>query len=173
MTTHAPTTARCRSHRLAASVGLVCALALSGTTTAYERAHVDAPAAARQSVAFNIYLPMRDRAAVEALIDDLHSPDSPNYHHWLQPQEFDARFGPSAASVGAIRQELGRFGLKVTEVHTHGLHVVGTADAVSRAFGAGFSNAHLSSGRPLLVASVSHRPSTPAASCSWPPAMVI
>lgn len=153
MTTHSPATARCRSHLLAASIGLVCALALSGTASAYERAHIDAPAAARQSVAFNIYLPVRDRAAVEALIDDLHSPDSPNYRHWLQPQEFDARFGPSSETVGAIRAELGRFGLKVTDVHTHSLHVVGTVDAVSRAFGAGFSNAHLSSGRPLLVAS--------------------
>jgi subtilase family serine protease len=135
-----------------AVLGAVTSLALASTSFAVEKAVVDRPAAAEQAVEFNIYLPLRDRAATEAFLTELQTPGSPSYHHWLTPAQFNARFGPQASTVNAITRELAAYGLKVTEVKTHSLHVSGSAAAVEAAFGARLSLGHFSSGRQVLIA---------------------
>src|ERR1700689_3968486 len=124
---------------------LLLLLALGGTAAAAEKAVVDGPVGAEQSIAFNIYLPLRDRDGIEALLDELHSPTSALYRHWLTPAEFDARFGPKTETVNAISTELASHGLQVTEVHSHSLHVVGTVAGVKEAFGTSLRTAHFSS----------------------------
>ena len=61
------------------NLGFLPLLALVGTAAAAEKAVVNGPVPAEQSVAFNIYLPLRDRDGLEALPDQLHSPNSPLY----------------------------------------------------------------------------------------------
>ncbi|MGB6306527.1 MAG: S53 family peptidase [Steroidobacteraceae bacterium] len=135
-----------------AAIGMASCLALAGTASAFEKAVVDAAAAADQAVQFDVYLPLRDRAGVDALLTQLHSPGSALYHQWLTPAEFNARFGPQASALSAITRELSAHGLEVTEVHSHSLHVAGTAGAVKAAFGAALSIGHLASGRQVMVA---------------------
>ena len=134
-----------------AVVGVASWLALAGTSLAAGKAVVDGTAAAEQTVNFNIYLPLRDRAATEALLTKLHTPGSALYHQWLTPAEFNARFGPQASTVSAISRELAAHGLEVTEVHAHSLHVVGTASAVKSAFGAQLALAHFASGKQVMT----------------------
>jgi subtilase family serine protease len=133
-------------------LGAVASLALASICPAVEKAAVDGPAAAEQPVEFNIYLPLRDRAATDAFLTQLQTPGAAVYHKWLTPAQFDARFGPEPATVSAITRELAAYGLRVTDVKTHSLHVAGTAAAVEAAFGARLSVGHFSSGRQVLIA---------------------
>ena len=43
----------------------------------------------------SINLPLHNREALTNLLDQLYDPASPLYHHYLTPEEFDARFGPT------------------------------------------------------------------------------
>jgi subtilase family serine protease len=130
----------------------VASLALASTSFAIEKAVVDGPAATGQTVEFNVYLPLSDRAATEAFLTQLQTPGSALYHKWLTPAQFNERFGPKASTVSAITRELAAYGLQVTEVKTHSLHVSGSVAAVESAFSAALSRGHFSSGGQAIVA---------------------
>jgi subtilase family serine protease len=101
---------------------------------AFEKAQMGARAAAQTQLEFDIYLPLEHKAELLKLEEALQTPGSPQYHQWLKPAEFAARFAPSQATVAAITEELAASGLQVTEVHSHALHVTGSVGAVERAF---------------------------------------
>ena len=42
-----------------------------------------------------IGLPLRNKAALNGLLQQIYDPSSPNYHHYLTPEQFTARFGPT------------------------------------------------------------------------------
>src|SRR5512133_2753744 len=42
------------------------------------------------------------KAALDRLIADQQDPSSPDFHRWLTPEEFGARFGPTAEDVAAV-----------------------------------------------------------------------
>ena len=48
-----------------------------------------------------IYLAARNQAQLDELSDQLQDPNSPQYHHWLTPSQFNQRFGPTDADVAA------------------------------------------------------------------------
>ncbi len=49
-----------------------------------------------------IGLTLRDQAGLEAFIDELNNPDSPNYHQYLTVDEFADRFAPTEADYQAV-----------------------------------------------------------------------
>ena len=51
-------------------------------------------------VTFN--LPLRNEDQLDALLADLYNPASPSFHKYLQPSEFDKRFGPVQADYDAL-----------------------------------------------------------------------
>jgi subtilase family serine protease len=128
-------------------------VSLAATASAAEKAVVDAVATSEQAVEFNVYLPLRDRTGADALLNQMHDPNSASYHQWLSPAEFKERFGPQTSTVNKITNELQAHGLAVTEVHTHSLHVSGTAGGVKSAFGASLAMAHFASGTQVMTAS--------------------
>ena len=119
---------RLKGGALAALTAAACVI-FSGSSSAAEKAVIDAATAAEQAVEFNVYLPLRDRDGAEALLSQLHDPNSASYHQWLTPAQFSERFGPQTGTVNAVTNELKAHGLEVTEVHSHSLHVSGTASA--------------------------------------------
>jgi subtilase family serine protease len=64
-------------------------------------------------------------------------PHSRNYQHYLTPAQFNARFGPTAASVGKVRDFLSGEGLTVgaTADGNRWVEASGTIGAFDRAFG--------------------------------------
>src|ERR1700758_2315021 len=46
--------------------------------------------------------PPEQEQALAKLIEQLHDPASPHFHHWLTAQEFGERFGPAPADVETI-----------------------------------------------------------------------
>ncbi len=56
------------------------------------------------------------QAELDRLLTELHNPVSPNFHHWLTPEEFGTRFGPSAEDINAITGWLISNGFVVDEI---------------------------------------------------------
>ncbi len=96
--------------------------------------HMTAAVAPAQAVGFNVILPLRDRAGLEALLAAQHDPKSPSFHHWITPQTFGLRFGPDAATMSKVAAEFTARGLAV-ETHSRSLRVTGSAAAINRALG--------------------------------------
>jgi subtilase family serine protease len=95
-----------------------------------------AAAAAQDVVEFGIYLPLRHKDKLEALIARQHDEHSPQYRQWLQPDEVLAQFGPRPADIEAVRTALAARGLTIVSTNAHGVRVRGTAAQVSQAFSA-------------------------------------
>ncbi len=110
--------------------------------------------AAGQAVDFDVYLPLQDRAGLEALLEGLHTAGSPQYQKWLTPAQFHARFDPSAASVNAAKRELTALGLTVTATTSQRLHVSGSAGTVEQAFVTTLRNRAMPNGSTRVTSEV-------------------
>ena len=128
-----------------AGVGIMLTLALScyaalsapnmgGAPAAPAVMQAPSPAA---TVAFSVYLPLRNQPELESLLAELHDQSSPKYQQWLQPSDFLQRFGPSAADLATLRTALTSHGFSVIQSNAHGLRVQGPVSAVSSTFGVG------------------------------------
>jgi kumamolisin len=91
---------------------------------------------ASQMMTLDIVLQMRDEAGLDAFLRDLYNPASPNYRHFLTPQQFTARFGPSQADYDAVVQFAKRNGFEVVGGSRDGMDVQvrGPVSAVEVAF---------------------------------------
>ncbi len=122
--------------RFAFKTALCCATLLAGAaiTARPSAAATVARAEAGRPVAFDVMMPLRNAATLEAFVAALHDPASPTYHKWLTPAQFGMRFGPESAKVAAVAASLRARGFDVT-VQTRSLHVTGTAAQVETNFG--------------------------------------
>jgi subtilase family serine protease len=77
------------------------------------------------------------KAAIDAFLAALNDPRSPEYHHYLTPAQFGARFGLDDASIGRLRSALQAAGLKVSTVEPERttLHAQGTVAALEQLLG--------------------------------------
>jgi subtilase family serine protease len=75
-------------------------------------------------------------AEMRATIDRLHTPGSPDFHHWLTPDEFGARFGANPEDIRAVREWLGARGFRIDSVARGGRVILfsGTVRQVEEAF---------------------------------------
>lgn len=113
-----------------------------------------------QTVEFNVYLPLQNREALSQLLTDLQTEGSPSYHQWLSPDQFNARFAVSAASVKEVMSQLAANNLTVTQTAPNQLHVVGASADVERAFITQLQTGVFPNGRQKVVASTGMTPPT-------------
>jgi large repetitive protein len=76
------------------------------------------------------------RRPLHTFLDSLHDRKSPAYHHWLTPEQFGEKFGPSQADLDKIQswlQERGFDGIKVARGRSH-IEFSGSAQLVEQAF---------------------------------------
>lgn len=80
--------------------------------------------------------PPEQEQALEQYIEELQTPNSPHYHHWLSAQEFGDRYGLARADLSAIKTWLEGYGFEVNGTYTSGvvMDFSGTAGMVRRAF---------------------------------------
>jgi subtilase family serine protease len=80
--------------------------------------------------------PAVQEAALQGLIDELHDPQSANYHHWLTAAEFGERFGLAQQDLDVITSWLTSRGFQVNLVYPSGVLIdfSGTAGQVLAAF---------------------------------------
>ncbi|MDE3103560.1 MAG: Ig-like domain repeat protein [Acidobacteriota bacterium] len=88
-------------------------------------------------VTLRFSLSATQQADLAQLLDNLQNPASPQYHQWLTPEEFGARFGLSSSDLSQVKSWLSSQGLVVTEVARSRtwLRVNGTVAQIDRAFG--------------------------------------
>ena len=91
---------------------------------------------ATNQLSLAIGLPLRNRAGLDALLRQLYDPRSTNFHQFLTPPEFAARFGPMESDYQAVIQFAGTNGLTVTGTYGNRvvLDVEGSVSNVERAF---------------------------------------
>ncbi|HTR22730.1 MAG TPA: protease pro-enzyme activation domain-containing protein [Terriglobales bacterium] len=91
---------------------------------------------ASQTMRFSIVLPLRHAPELLNFLDDIYDPSSANYRHFLTPEEFTARFGPSQEEFDQAVQFAKAGGFKVIFATREGrnIQLQGTANAVEKAF---------------------------------------
>jgi uncharacterized repeat protein (TIGR03803 family) len=92
------------------------------------------PAANRLNLA--IGLPLRNTNALNQLLQDLYDPASPQFRHYLTPEQFTERFGPTKQDYGAVVQFAKSHGLDITATHSNRvlLDVAGQVADIEKAF---------------------------------------
>jgi subtilase family serine protease len=84
-------------------------------------------------VSFDVHLPSRDQAGLDALLAEIQDPLSPQHHKWLSPAEFQRRFGPAPAQLAQVQAALQAAHMRVVQQGAT-LHVSANADSVERLF---------------------------------------
>ncbi|MCW2992655.1 MAG: serine protease, partial [Conexibacter sp.] len=110
---------------------------LAGTLPSYTRtARALGAAPDATPVRALIALQHRDQAGLDAFIDAVSDPASPEYGHYLSPSEFEARFAPTAATVAGVEDFARANGLAVASVPRNRAYVevTGTVADAERAF---------------------------------------
>ncbi|WP_081274875.1 S53 family peptidase [Xanthomonas graminis] len=127
---------RSRRQPLLAAVLSGCALVFGNAHAAQDATLAAMSATLRTApVTFDVHLPLRDQAGLDALLADIHDPVSRQYHHWLSRAEFERRFAPLPAQVERVRSALQAAHMAVTQQGAT-LHVSASADNVERLFSA-------------------------------------
>ncbi|QBG93449.1 MULTISPECIES: S53 family peptidase [Xanthomonas] len=101
-------------------------------------------------VSFDVHLPSRDQAGLDAFLAEVQDPLSPQHHKWLSADEFQRRFGPAPAQLAQVRAALQAAHMRVVQQGPT-LHVSANADGVERLFAAPLV-ADLKAGQPARLA---------------------
>jgi hypothetical protein len=91
---------------------------------------------ATNEVGLSIGLPLRNETALDELLVQLYDPASTNFHRFVTPAEFAARFGPTEEDYQAVIQFAAANGLRVAGTHSNRvvLDVRGSVSSVEQAF---------------------------------------
>jgi hypothetical protein len=104
-------------------------------TAASDRGRVDAGLAMKDML-ITLRPSAEQSATLKKLVDDLHNPNSQNFHKWITPEQYAAQFGASDTDLQAITKWLNANGFSVDEV-SHGRNWIrfsGSAGQVENAF---------------------------------------
>ena len=106
------------------------------------------PVSSSTTVSGTVVLQPRDEAALTRFISQVTDKRSALFHHYLTPGAFAARFGPTPASIAAVKAQLQASGLTVTNVARDGLLIDFKAPAgrVETAFHTGLARYRLANG---------------------------
>ncbi|HEV2454881.1 MAG TPA: protease pro-enzyme activation domain-containing protein [Verrucomicrobiae bacterium] len=83
-----------------------------------------------------IGLPLRNPGALRDFLEQLYNPASPQYHHYLTPDEFTGKFGPTRADYDTVMAFARQNHLAITSTYANRLllDVSGSVADINRAF---------------------------------------
>jgi len=120
---------------IGAAAGAAAVLAVAVSTPASAAGAATEQVQSSVQVGFELFLPLRNVDALDALLAAQQLPGSPDYQKWLTPAEFHDQFGPTDAQVARVTATLAAAGLSVSATHSRSLHIEGSATAVQKLFG--------------------------------------
>lgn len=90
-----------------------------------------------KSIDFVVGLKLRNQDQLHALLVAQQTPGSSDYHHFLTPADFAARFGPTSGDVATVEQYLRSNGIRIREVAPNRLLIdaTGSVSQIEHAFG--------------------------------------
>jgi subtilase family serine protease len=115
---------------------------LNGSVPSWAKASAKVgTSAGSDHVGFRVYLGWRGGSAAADLARSVSTPGSPNYRHYLTPQQFRAQFAPTTADAAKVSQWLRDQGFTVdyTPQNNHYVAAEGTVAQASAAFGTSFA----------------------------------
>ncbi len=89
-----------------------------------------------ESLKIDMVLPLRDEAGLDSFLKDLYDPASPTYRHFLSPQQFAEKFGPSKQDYDTAVAYAKSYGLKVVGGSFEGrdIQLAGSVTSIEAAF---------------------------------------
>jgi subtilase family serine protease len=95
-----------------------------------------APVQTEQSIRFGLTLPLRNRAALEARLQEQRDPSSPHYRQYLTAQQFLQQYGPTQADYDSVVAFAKSQGFTVTHTYANRLlvNVSGSATNINKTF---------------------------------------
>ena len=66
-----------------------------------------------KTIKVTYWLNQHNKAAFDQLVRQMYTEGSPNYHHWLTPNEYKSRFAPTAADMAVVQRHLAENNLHV------------------------------------------------------------
>jgi hypothetical protein len=123
-------------------------VAIGGTPRVPANARALGAVSASTSVSGELVLKPRNNGALQRFISEVTDKSSSMFHQYLAPGAFAARFGPTSATIGAVRSQLQNDGLHVSSLSSDGLFMrfSGTASRVGNAFHTGLASYRLANG---------------------------
>ena len=89
----------------------------------------------RSEIALTVALKLRNTEQIEPLLRETYTAGSGHYRQFMTPQQFNAKFGPTAATIARVTQHFEAAGFHVTQLTGTHLSVSGTAAAIQAEFG--------------------------------------
>jgi hypothetical protein len=101
----------------------------------FEISEID-PALKLQRMLLVLTPPAEREAELTAFLESQHDLNSPNFHHWLTPEEFGQKFGPSPQDIQTVTTWLQQQGFTVSSVAEGGrwIEFSGTSGQVEKTF---------------------------------------
>jgi subtilase family serine protease len=95
-----------------------------------------APVQTEQSIRFGLTLPLRNRAALEALLQEQRDPSSPRYRQYLTARQFLEEYGPTQADYDSVVAFAKSQGFTVTHTYANRLlvNVSGSPATINKTF---------------------------------------
>ncbi len=125
----------------------------SGIGTFTKKSRMITRAAAEQPVALSIGLSLRNQAELDAFLQQVSTPGTPLFHHYLNSQTFAALYGPSPAEETTVSNFLRAQGFKITRTYANHLLIdaVGTVAQAEQTFQVQIDNYQASNGRRFFA----------------------
>ena len=111
----------------ATRVCLCFALLLRSAVAAPQNAIVMGPEDESKYITITVWLNQHNKAALDALVEQIYDPGSPNYHRFLTMPEYKEQFAPTAKDAAAVRDFLVSHNMSVTSIDQHNHYVVAQA----------------------------------------------
>ena len=132
--------------------GMMSASLASAAPTAPVVTATVTPLPAAQPVTMQVFLPLRNSAALDALLEQQQAIGSANYHKWLTPQQFSQQFGPTPESMAQAEASLVSQGFTITATHTRSFEATASAALVQNTIGSPLALAQYSNGGSRVFA---------------------
>ena len=136
-----------------AATGKVAVRAIGTAPYVPNGARVLGAVPATTRIRFDVVLRPRDPASLQAFVNAVSTPGSPEYRHYLAPGRFGHVFGPQPGTITALRAWLRSTGLDPGPTTVDGLTVpvVATAASIEGALGLHLNRYKLASGRTAFA----------------------
>ena len=120
---------------------------LVGTTSDNHGTRIG-PTDPKRQISLSISMATASDAEINRALAAIEDPNSPDYHHYLTPEEYEKRFGPSAAALATVERSLSAAGFRVTLPAAGGslLGAQGTVAQAEAFFGVQLSDYRTASG---------------------------
>jgi len=109
--------------RFTLSLGSLTLIASSGFAATPQAAN-PGPEDQSKPISVTVWLNLHNKAALDAMVQDMYDKSSPNYHRFLTLSEFKKQFAPTAKETATVRDFLTSHNMKVTSIDKNNHFVV-------------------------------------------------